>query len=188
MVNAAWLRRVVTAIAWWSERKDPMERTVRRWQRRFQQGGVETLAGAPIPGWQPRPDVTHLAALVQAVETPPGTRAFRSMSGLPPPQRLSRPAVRNPYRPGLAWDLDGTPHRNAPIKRSSDESPPLGAIDEFANRIRANHHDGPHACCAHLRDRAPRDREEHTCSVNESTREAASSHPSSQLFQHAGTF
>jgi transposase len=70
MVKAAWLEQDVATIARWSGRT---ERTVRRWLRRFHEGGVAALAGAPIPGRPPKADAAYLAALEQAVETPPRT-------------------------------------------------------------------------------------------------------------------
>jgi transposase len=74
MVKAAWLGEDVATIARWSGRT---ERTVRRWWRRFSEGGVPALAGAPIPGRPPKADAAYLAALERAVATPP------RMLGLP---------------------------------------------------------------------------------------------------------
>ena len=68
MVKAAWLGADVAAIAQWSGRTP---RTVRRWLTAFRAGGVTALAGAPIPGRPPKADAAYLAALEQAVETPP---------------------------------------------------------------------------------------------------------------------
>jgi transposase len=50
-------------------------RTVRRWLTPFRDGGVEALAGAPIPGRPPKADAAYLAALETALDTPP--RALR---------------------------------------------------------------------------------------------------------------
>lgn len=70
MVKAAWLGEDVATIARWSGRTP---RTVRRWLRVFRQGGVAALAGAPIPGRPPKADAAYLAALEQALGTPPRT-------------------------------------------------------------------------------------------------------------------
>ena len=70
MVKAAWLGEDVATIARWSGRTP---RTVRRWLRIFRDGGVAALAGAPIPGRPPKADAAYLAALEQAVATPPRT-------------------------------------------------------------------------------------------------------------------
>jgi transposase len=70
MVKAAWLGADVAAIAQWSGRTP---RTVRRWLAAFRDGGVAALAGTPIPGRPPKADAAYLAALEQAVETPPRT-------------------------------------------------------------------------------------------------------------------
>jgi transposase len=70
MVKAAWLGEDVATIARWSGRT---ARTVRRWLTAFREGGVTALAGAPIPGRPPKADAAYLAALEQAVETPPRT-------------------------------------------------------------------------------------------------------------------
>jgi transposase len=68
MVKAAWLGADVATIAQWSGRTP---RTVRRWLAAFRAGGVAALAGAPIPGRPPKADAAYLAALEQAVATPP---------------------------------------------------------------------------------------------------------------------
>jgi transposase len=39
----------------------------------LREGGVDALAGAPIPGRPPKADAAYLAALAQAVATPPRT-------------------------------------------------------------------------------------------------------------------
>jgi transposase len=70
MVKAAWLGEDGATIARWSGRTP---RTVRRWLRVFRDGGVAALAGAPIPGRPPKADAAYLAALEQAVATPPRT-------------------------------------------------------------------------------------------------------------------
>jgi transposase len=68
MVKAAWLGADIATIAQWSGRTP---RTVRRWLGAFRDGGVPALADAPIPGRPPKADAAYLAALEQAVETPP---------------------------------------------------------------------------------------------------------------------
>jgi transposase len=68
MVKAAWLGADLAAIAEWSGRTP---RTVRRWLAAFREGGVAALAGAPIAGRPPKADAAYLAALEQAVATPP---------------------------------------------------------------------------------------------------------------------
>ena len=70
MVKAAGLGEDIATIARWSGRTP---RTVRRWLRVFREGGVDALAGAPIPGRPPKADAAYLAALAQAVATPPRT-------------------------------------------------------------------------------------------------------------------
>jgi transposase len=68
MVKAAWLGADLAAIGQWSGRTP---RTVRRWLTAFRDGGVDALADAPIPGRPPKADAAYLAALEQAVDTPP---------------------------------------------------------------------------------------------------------------------
>jgi transposase len=68
MVKAAWLGEDIATIARWSGRTP---RTVRRWLAAFRAGGVEALAGAPIPGRPPKADAAYLAALARAVDIPP---------------------------------------------------------------------------------------------------------------------
>jgi len=68
MVKAAGLGADIAAIAQWSGRTP---RTVQRWLAAFREGGVDALAGAPIPGRPPTADAAYLAALEQAVQTPP---------------------------------------------------------------------------------------------------------------------
>ena len=70
MVKAAGMGGDVATLARWSGRTP---RTVRRWLAAFRDGGVAALAGAPIPGRPPKADVAYLAALEQAVATPPRT-------------------------------------------------------------------------------------------------------------------
>jgi transposase len=60
----------VAAIARWSGRTPE---TVRRWLAVFAAGGIAALADAPRQGRPPKADATYLAALEQAVETPPRT-------------------------------------------------------------------------------------------------------------------
>jgi transposase len=70
LVKAAWLGQDVATIARWSGRTP---RTVRRWLRTFRAGGVDAVAGAPIPGRPPKADAPYLAALEATVDTPPRT-------------------------------------------------------------------------------------------------------------------
>ncbi len=95
MVKAAWLGQDVATIARWSGRTP---RTVRRWLAAFRDGGVAALAGAPIPGRPPKADAAYLAALEQAVETPPrdAGAAVRCLDLRAPraPTWRARPACR----------------------------------------------------------------------------------------------
>ena len=68
MVKAAAHGHDLPAIARWSGRS---EETVRRWLRRFREGGVGALADAPRCGRPPKADAAYLAALEAAAETPP---------------------------------------------------------------------------------------------------------------------
>jgi transposase len=68
MVKAAGLGADIATIARWSGRTP---RTVRRWLTTFREDGIDALAGAAIPGRPPKADTVYLAALEQAVETPP---------------------------------------------------------------------------------------------------------------------
>jgi len=68
MVKAAGLGSDVVAIARWSGRTP---RTVRRWLAAFRDGGVEALAGFPIPGRPPKADAADLGALETALDTSP---------------------------------------------------------------------------------------------------------------------
>ena len=70
MVQAAALGQDVAAIAQWSGRTPE---TVRRWLAVFAAGGIAALADAPRQGRPTKADATYLAALEQAVETPPRT-------------------------------------------------------------------------------------------------------------------
>jgi transposase len=70
MVKAAALGQDVVAIARWSGRTPE---TVQRWLVAFRQGGIAALADAPRQGRPPKADAAYLAALEQAVETPPRT-------------------------------------------------------------------------------------------------------------------
>ena len=68
MVQAAGLGEDIDTIARWSGRTP---RTVRRWLTAFRAGGVDALAGAPIPGRPPKANDAYLAALETALDTPP---------------------------------------------------------------------------------------------------------------------
>ena len=68
MVKAAALGQDVATITRWSGRT---ERTVRRWLRRFAEGGVAALADAPRPGRPAVADAAYLQALEEAVDTAP---------------------------------------------------------------------------------------------------------------------
>jgi transposase len=68
MVKGVALGQPLTDVARWSGRT---ERTVERWLVAFARGGVTALADAPRAGRPVRADATYLAALEQAVETPP---------------------------------------------------------------------------------------------------------------------
>jgi len=68
MVKAAALGHDLDEIAHWSGRTPE---TVRHWLERFRLGGMAALADAPRRGRPPKADAAYLAALVQAVETPP---------------------------------------------------------------------------------------------------------------------
>lgn len=68
MVKAAALGQDVAGIARWSGRTPE---TVRHWLGRFRAEGIAALADAPRPGRPPKADAAYLAALEQAVETPP---------------------------------------------------------------------------------------------------------------------
>ena len=70
MVKAAALGQDVAAIARWSGRTPE---TVRRWLAAFRGGGIAALADAPRPGATAESRCAYLAALEQAVETPPRT-------------------------------------------------------------------------------------------------------------------
>jgi transposase len=68
MVKAADLGHDVAAIAAWSGRSLT---TVRHWLGQFAAGGVAALSDAPRPGRPVKADAAYLAALEQAVESPP---------------------------------------------------------------------------------------------------------------------
>lgn len=68
MVKAAALGYDLDEISGWSGRSPE---TVRRWLEAFRSGGVAALADAPRAGRPPKADAAYLAALEQAVETPP---------------------------------------------------------------------------------------------------------------------
>ena len=68
MVKAAGLGGDLKEIARWSGRSP---RTIRFWLDRFVTAGVIGLADAPRAGRPARADAAYLAALEQAVETPP---------------------------------------------------------------------------------------------------------------------
>jgi len=70
MVKAAWMGAEVDAIAQWSGRTP---RTVRRWLAAFRDGGVDALAGAPIPGRPPKADAAYLGVLETVLDSPPRT-------------------------------------------------------------------------------------------------------------------
>jgi transposase len=68
MVKAAAVGQDLAAIAAWSGRT---VRTVKRWLRRFGQGGAAAVADAPRAGRPPRADAVYRQALERAVDTPP---------------------------------------------------------------------------------------------------------------------
>lgn len=68
MVKAADLGQPPTTIASWSGRSVG---TVRHWLGRFAEGGVAAMSDAPRPGRPVKADAAYLAALEQAVESPP---------------------------------------------------------------------------------------------------------------------
>jgi transposase len=68
MVKGVALGQALADVAHWSGRT---ERTVVRWLAAFAAGGITALADAPRAGRPPRADSAYLAALEQAVETPP---------------------------------------------------------------------------------------------------------------------
>jgi transposase len=70
MVKAAALGQELDAIAQWTGRTPE---TVRHWLAAYQAGGIAALADAPRQGRPPKADAAYLAALAQAVETPPRT-------------------------------------------------------------------------------------------------------------------
>jgi transposase len=73
MVKAAALGHELDAIVRWSGRSP---RTVRFWLDRFAVDGVSGLADAPRTGRPARADAAYLAALEQAVQTPPRELGF----------------------------------------------------------------------------------------------------------------
>ena len=68
MVKAAALGQDLAAIAAWSGRT---VRTVKRWLRRYGEGGAAAVADAPRAGRPPRADAAYRQALERAVDTPP---------------------------------------------------------------------------------------------------------------------
>ena len=68
MVKAAALGQDLDGIVRWSGRAPA---TVRHWLRRYRAEGIAAVADAPRPGRPPKADAAYLAALEQAVETPP---------------------------------------------------------------------------------------------------------------------
>ncbi|MDQ3702712.1 MAG: helix-turn-helix domain-containing protein, partial [Chloroflexota bacterium] len=68
MVKGVALGQPLAEVTRWSGRG---ERTVVRWVRAFVTGGIAALADAPRSGRPARADAAYLAALEQAVETPP---------------------------------------------------------------------------------------------------------------------
>jgi transposase len=68
MVKAAALGQDLAAIAAWSGRT---VRTVKRWLRRYGDGGAAAVADAPRAGRPVRADAAYRQALQRAVETPP---------------------------------------------------------------------------------------------------------------------
>jgi transposase len=68
MVKAAALGHDLGQIAAWSGRTPA---TVRHWLARFRDGGIAALGDAPRQGRPPKADAGYLAALAQAVDTPP---------------------------------------------------------------------------------------------------------------------
>ena len=68
MVKAAALGQDLAAIAAWSGRT---VRTVKRWLRRYGEGGAAAVADASRAGRPPRADSAYRPALERAVDTPP---------------------------------------------------------------------------------------------------------------------
>lgn len=68
MVKARALGADLAAIARWSGRS---VRTVRRWLRRFDEGGIAALADAPRAGRPAKADAAYLQVLEAAVEAAP---------------------------------------------------------------------------------------------------------------------